>query len=492
MHGLWARSERSRTNWVSCRRSLLPAAALLALCLVAPAAAAAAPAPRVVNGDEATDGEYPAQGFLGVDLNADDQIEYFCGGTLVGSRQFLTAARCTVNTSGLPLAESSFTVRLGAVDLTDAPADEYAVAVNEVHDDYVKVTGVNDVAMLTLVQPADYELMRVVDDNSDDALWAPGTVARVLGWGEIQGGNTSDVLLEGDVTILPDTDCTTGPFICAAGTPETGSKNPCKSDSGSPLLVSEGVASYALAGVFSGAACSTAGAPGRYARVGDGALNEWVHDRIPAANFEFNHAPRANEPVTLTSTSDHPEGADYFKTFRWDLDGDGDFDRSGRSVTTTFPTAGRHVVGIEASKAGGDKATAYFAFNVGADPNGPPPAQPNPTPTPPAATPKRAAFLATIHAAKRPKVRRGRFNISVRFARTAPAGVAVVEVFRGKRRIGIARARVRRGSTRRISVKLTPTGRRLLARSASRRLKVRVRVRVGRSVLRSKTLTVRR
>ena len=80
----------------------------------------------------------------------------------------------------------------------------------------------------------------------------------------------------------------------------------------------------------------------------------------------------------------------------------------------------------------------------------------------------------------------------MRFARTAPAGVAVVEVFRGKSRIGIARGRVRRGGTRRISVKLTPTGRRLLARSASKRLQVRVRVRVGRSVLRSKTLTVRR
>jgi hypothetical protein len=475
---------------MSRRRSLLPAAALLALCLVAPT-----PATAIVNGDEATDGDYPAQGYLGVNTDGDPQDERFCGGTLVGSRQFLTAARCVVNDiSGIPLVPSSFTVRLGAVNLADQPPDEYEVAVNGVHDAYVKETGVNDVALLTLVEPADYEPTRVVDDNSDDGLWKPGTVARVLGWGElVQDGNTSNVLLEGNVTILPDADCTTGSFVCAAGTPETGSQNPCASDSGSPLLVPEG-ASYALAGVFSGAACSTAGAPGHYARVGDGALNEWAHDRIPAANFEFNHAPRANEPVTLTSTSDHPEGADYFTTFRWDLDGDGDFDRSGRSVTTTFPTAGRRVVGIEASRAGGDKATAYFAFNVGADPNAAPAqlAPPNLTPTPPAATPKRAGFLATIHAAKRPKVRRGRFTISVRFARTAPAGVAVVEVFRGKRRIGIARGRVRRGGTRRISVKLTPTGRRLLARSASRRLKVRVRVRVGRSVLRSKTLTVRR
>ena len=144
-------------------------------------------------------------------------------------------------------------------------------------------------------------------------------------------------------------------------------------------------------------------------------------------------------------------------------------------MTHTFPTAGEYVVGIEASRAGGDKASAYFAFNVAADPNAPPTTQLTPTPTaptPPAASGKSAGFLATIHAAKRPKVKRGRFNISVRFARTAPAGIAVVEVYRGKRKIGIARSRVRRGGTRRISVKLTPTGRRLLARSATKRLKL--------------------
>ena len=199
--------------------------------------------------------------------------------------------------------------------------------------------------------------------------------------------------------------------------------------------------------------------------------------------------------MTLTSTSRHPEGADYFTTFRWDLDGDGDFDdATGKSVTTTFPTAGEHVVGIEASRAGGDKATAYFAFNVGADPNAPPaPLAPPPT-HPDAAHGGREARgpPGDDPRGQAPEGAARRFNISVRFARTAPAGIAVVEVFRGKRKIGIARGRVRRGGTRRISVKLTPTGRRLLARSATKRLKLRVRVRVGRSVLRSKTLTVRR
>ena len=120
------------------------------------------------------------------------------------------------------------------------------------------------------------------------------------------------------------------------------------------------------------------------------------------------------------------------------------------------------------SKVGGDKASAYFSFDVDPDPKVPP-AQLGATPPPPAAK-KPAVRLATISAAKRPKVRRGRFRIRVKFAKTAPRGTAVIEVFRGTRLIGIGRTSVRRGATKRVTVKLTTTGKRMLRRSASRRL----------------------
>ena len=89
-------------------------------------------------------------------------------------------------------------------------------------------------------------------------------------------------------------------------------------------------------------------------------------------------------------------------------------------------------------------------------------------------------------------MRRGRFNLRIRFAATAPSGTATIEVFRGKKKIGSARTRVRRGGSKRVSVKLTKTGRRLLRKSSSKRLRVKVRVRVGRRVLRTKQLTIRR
>jgi hypothetical protein len=100
--------------------------------------------------------------------------------------------------------------------------------------------------------------------------------------------------------------------------------------------------------------------------------------------------------------------------------------------------------------------------------------------------------LATILALSRPRVRGGRFKIRVNFAQDAPAGTAVVEVFRGRKKLGSARVGVRRGGSRQVSVKLNKTGKKLLRRSKSKRLKVRVQVRVKCQVLRSKALTLQR
>jgi hypothetical protein len=485
------------------RRLLLPAAVLLALALPAPASA-------IVHGTPAEQGEYPAQGFLGIDSDGNGFVNSFCSGTLVGSRQFLTAARCTTNGLGQARPATSFTVQIGDIALPDSTVVQN-VAANDIPDPteippdgYVRPTGENDIAMLTLKAPVDANPVRVVD-SSETAAWAPGTAGRVLGWGEIaQAGDISETLLTGDVAVRPDADCPNVAFnaavmLCAASTVAGGDGNPCASDSGSPLLVPDGPGpGFVLAGVFSGASCATSDAPGIFARVGADPLNAWVHDRTPEADFTFNHAPRANEPVTLMSISRHPEGASYYTVFKWDFDDDGVFETPSptKNVTHTFTTAGEEVVGIQVSKPGGDTASAYFAFDVGPDPNVVPPGSSEPpgaAPPPPPTTVKRAApRLASISAAKRPKVRRGHFRIRVKFARTAPRGTAVIEVLRGKRKIGIARTRVRRGATKRVNVKLTTTGQRLLRRSATKRLKVAVRVRVGRTALRSKTLTLQR
>jgi secreted trypsin-like serine protease len=490
------------------RRRLLCllAAALLAHILSAPAMAA--PEPRIVNGAPASQGEYPAQGFLEINLDLDPDYDAFCGGTLVGSRHFLTAAHCTTN-GGLKLPASSFRIRLGNVDRTPAAPDEYFVVNNDSNTAFNPATFQNDSAMLTLNRPAPYAPMRVVDDD-EDALWAPGVLARIIGWGTTSaGGPDSDLLLEANVPRISDQRCDQAyPFppddfdpatmVCAAdaqGTPPSQSHDTCQGDSGGPLLVpSRGV--FALAGITSwGVGCADPDNPGVYSRVGDQPLSSWVHSRTPEADFDPDHAPRVNEPVRLVSTSHHPEGPSYFTQFDWDLDNDGAFDdASGTEVSQTYTSAGEHVVGLAASRPGGDRASVHRPLAVA----GPPAPTATPTPTPaPSTTPAPVVTtpvgpLATIVAARRPRVRRGRFTIRTKFARTAPRGIAVVEVYKGRRQIGIGRTRVRRGGSKRVSVKLMPTGRRMLRRSSTKRLLVKVRVRVGRRVLRSKTLTIRR
>jgi hypothetical protein len=479
-----------------CRRLTLLAAAAMALALPAPASA-------VVHGDAVEEyADYPAQVFVGRDTNGNGSVDEYCSGTLIGSRQILTAARCATYGVGLKLPDVGFKIRIGDVDLTAAQQYTVAAGGNDRHTLYNPDTGIYDVAILTLTEPVelpDFAPVRVVEANEEPTLWPVGTPARVLGWGEMENTFLSEVLLQGDVARLPDADCDGAPsfdaryMLCAAGAEQ----NPCAGDSGSPLLVPEG-GFFALAGVFSGASCATPGAPGVFTRVGAEPLNAWVHARTPEANFDFvnRRQPQAGVPFDLVSTSRHPEDPGYFTQFHWDLDNDGDFDdRSGPRITLNL-AAGQAVVGLQSSRLDGDTASIYYAFDVLPGSSNAPPGSGDATITTPPAPPaiaKPAAPLAAIASAKRPKVgRRGRFAIRVRFARTAPRGIAVIEVFRGKRKIGIARTRVLRGGEKRVKVKLTPTGRRRLKGSSTKRLKVRVRVRVGSQILRSKTLTIRR
>lgn len=358
--------------------ALAVAVAIAGLVLTASASGYAQPSPDgIVNGQLATEGEYPAQGWLLINSDADPEFDSFCGGTLVGTRQFLTAAHCTTS-SGSALPASRFLVRLGHVDRTpvlpDVP-DDYGAVSNVVHPLWNALTSQYDVAMLTLNRPAPYAVTRVVEP-AETSLWAPGTLARIIGWGTTYSGSltSSEFLLEADVPIVTDQRCDDAyagfdptVMVCAADEPGTLTPHDtCQGDSGGPLLVPDG-GSFALTGVVSwGIGCADTDYPGVYSRVGSEPLSSWVHARIPRASFVLNHAPLATQPVTLTSTSTHPEGAGYFTSLLWDLDGDGQFDdAAGAAVSHTFPTPGAVSVGLEASKPGGDRVVSRRTIDLG-------------------------------------------------------------------------------------------------------------------------------
>jgi Trypsin/PKD domain len=240
---------------------------------------------------------------------------------------------------------------------------------------YNGLTGQNDVAMLKLQRVAPYQPLRVIGPN-EPSIWAPGALARIIGWGTTSdGGPLSDVLLKADVPLVADSTCSSAyalhappmdpnTMVCAGD----GIHDTCQGDSGGPLMVRDAGGNWALAGITSwGEGCADPNYPGVYTRLGAPALNAWIAARYPRASFTVG--PSSTGAATVfTSTSFHPE-PDGFNDFSWDLNGDGQyFDRNGASVNWGFTTPGPHDVGLRASRTGGDTAFARQVINVNASP----------------------------------------------------------------------------------------------------------------------------
>ena len=472
---------------------------VMALGLLAQTAAARGPA-QIVNGTPASSGEYPSQGFLLFQVGED---QFSCGGTLVAPTKFLTAAHCSVDDDNKPLPSGNFDVFLGKTNLNDyfpnpGTDERFFVDTVDVHPRYADdIPGrhSNDVAMLTLETAAPFSTTRVIKP-SETALWTPGTdSATIIGWGAKFEGDEegSDALLEATVPIRTDNVCASSygdlfvatTMVCAGN----GSSDTCQGDSGGPLLVGPS-APLVLAGVVSwGIGCNRPTRPGIYTRVGAPGLNAWVRGRLYDVDFTVSATPRAGAPTNFAAIAPGSTG------LQWDFDADGVFDATGASASHTYPAQGTYEAVLRVADPEGQPAEQRRTVVVGTptvtDTTPPPPV---PTGTGPLPQPDLSVQppLATILALSKPKVRRGRFGIRLNFAENAPRGVAVVEVFRGKKKIGGGRTRVRRGDSRRVTVKLTKAGKRLLRRSSTKRLKVRVQVRVKRQVLRSKTVTLRR
>ena len=386
---------------------------LMLLAAVAPAAAASEPQPRIVNGTIAGPGEYPAQGFLLVDVGGG--LAAGCGGTVVAARKFVTAAHCVIGDDGKPRPASAFSVFLGEVNQTDfGAAERPVVSAATLHPDYAEDAGgnTNDVGVLTFAAPVTAVPARLIRPN-EAALWAPGATARIIGWGDtFQGqGTGSNELREANVPMRSDADCAAayGGFfvaatmVCAGAADPPGSSDTCQGDSGGPLLVADGAA-FVLAGVVSfGNGCNRRGFPGIYTRVGAQPLNAWVRGQVAGVDFTIPTAsPRAGEPVAFAATS--PAGAN----FSWDFDDDGVFDATGPSATHVYASAGQFEAVLRVTDAEGQPAEQRHELAVAPVPQAPPPATPPPA-TPPPATPPPAAARPPASASPRSSPPAGRW-----------------------------------------------------------------------------------
>lgn len=214
--------------------------------------------PRVVGGGRVSIADH---GYT-VYLATADGFQY-CGGTLVDSDKVVTAAHCTVGKS-----PSSITVVGGREDKESNKGTVAAVRSIWIHPDFTDIRSGADISMLTLSRNLPYE-QAAIAGVKDAALYQPGVVGLILGWGRTsEDGNASRYLLAARVPLVSDRDCQAAypafdrtSMVCA-GLPQ-GGVDTCQGDSGGPLVVDK-----VLVGITSwGEGCAEPGLPGVYTRV---------------------------------------------------------------------------------------------------------------------------------------------------------------------------------------------------------------------------------
>ena len=170
-------------------------------------------ATRIVNGQQTQVNEYPWQ----VGLVSTGRQTPFCGGSIISPLHILTAAHCTEGKT-----TSTMRVLLGEHDTTDSDADIRTISAITDHPDYiggVENLWANDFSILTLSSPITYSrTMAPVCLPSDDSQLYTGQLATVIGWGLTSlgntwgvfnhGGNLSPTLLETEVRVTSNADCT--------------------------------------------------------------------------------------------------------------------------------------------------------------------------------------------------------------------------------------------------------------------------------------------
>lgn len=234
---------------------------------------------RIVGGIESPNGEWPWM--AAIFLHGTKRTEFWCGGSLIGTKYILTAAHCTKDSKQRPFAARQFTVRLGDIDLSkdSEPSAPQTYRVTEVraHQQFSRVGFYNDIAILVLDRPVRKSkyIIPVCLPNpvlaSKERL--PGRRATVVGWGTTYyGGKESTSQRQAALPLWRNEDCNrayfqpiTDNFLCAGYS--EGGVDACQGDSGGPLMMQMNARWTQLGIVSFGNKCGEPGYPGVYTRI---------------------------------------------------------------------------------------------------------------------------------------------------------------------------------------------------------------------------------
>lgn len=262
--------------------------------------------PRIVGGTNAATGEYP---FIVALVSAGSSVAsgQFGGGSLIAPQWVLTAGHC-----GEGETPSSVEVWIGGRNLNnESEGIRVTVEAIYIHPDYsttFKGSLHNDVCLYKLATPVTSITPVPLASSSSEV--APGTNARIIGWGTTsEGGSSPSILQKADVPIVSlstansyyrDLDSSNLPAGYSGGGIDT-----CQGDSGGPLLVADGLGGWKVGGVVSfGDGCARPGVYGIYANVPT--LRSWILNTMGENSVSDDHgdslATATSFPLTSSPT----------------------------------------------------------------------------------------------------------------------------------------------------------------------------------------------
>ncbi|ENM5841536.1 trypsin-like serine protease [Vibrio mimicus] len=249
--------------------------------------------PRIINGSDATIGEWPSI----VALVKSGQHAFdgqFCGGSFLGGRYVLTAAHCVEF-----MDPAKLDAVIGINNLNNEGSEGIRVPVRRiyVHEDYFNSNLVNDIAILELDREVSSPAITIADATTRTST-AAGSRMSVAGWGTTTPSGSSvypSVLQKVDVNLQDQSTC----YMAMSGLNPSGiSFNPnstnfcagtannedsCRGDSGGPIIVADTGVQLGIVS-WGSAVCATSGTYGVYTNISH--FTNWITQKTNGFSYE--------------------------------------------------------------------------------------------------------------------------------------------------------------------------------------------------------------